>query len=87
MKRYTIYASDIGGPEAFNMVFTLFDDFIVSRGYGLTAGGGNEVQKFVIITIFADASEQSKVTDLRDKFATRSGKPARATNQDITILP
>lgn len=86
MKRYTIYAAGIEGPEAFNMTFTLFDDFVVSRGFGLRPVGPapNKLKKFVVITVFATTSVD--VLTLRDKFAAMSGVTAKATEENITIL-
>ena len=83
MKKFTIYAAGVHGQEAFNMAFALFNNFTVTRAYGIV--GGEEL-KLVIITIFALESDESKVTCLRDKYATMSGKLATATSQDFTLL-
>lgn len=83
MKKFTIYAAGVHGQEAFNMAFALFNNFTVTRAYGIV--GGEEL-KLVIITIFALESDESKVTGLRDKYATMSGKLATATSQDFTLL-
>lgn len=82
MKKYTIYAAGIHGLEAFNMTFVLFDNFTITRSYGISVG---KAKKFVIVTIFTDESNESKVTDLRDKF-TSMADPATATKEDLTIL-
>lgn len=83
MKKYTIYAVGIHGAEAFNMAFALFNNFTITRAYGLVGG---EALKLVIITVFALASDESKITGLRDKYATMSGKTATATSEDFTLL-
>jgi hypothetical protein len=82
MKKYTIYAAGIHGAEAFNMTFVLFDNFTITRAYGISVG---EAKKFVIVTIFTNESNESKVTDLRDKF-TAMADPATAIKEDITVL-
>lgn len=83
MKKFTIYAAGVHGQEAFNMAFVLFNNFTITRAYGIVGG---EALKLVIITIFAPASDESKVTGLRDKFAAMSRKLATATSEDFTLL-
>ena len=65
------------------MAFALFNNFTVTRAYGIVSG---EALKLVIITIFALGSDEPKVTGLRDKYAEMSGKLATATSEDFTLL-
>ena len=82
MKKFTIYAPGMENAAAFTMAFVLFDNFTVARQVGIR--GGSQV-KFSVVTIFALEAEESKVTDLRDKF-TAMADPATAIKEDITVL-
>ena len=83
MKKFTIFASGVHGTEAFNMTFTLFNNFTVTRAFGLSGG---KLGKFVIVTIFAPEAKGPDVITLRDKFSSMSGETATATSQDFTLL-
>ncbi len=65
------------------MTFTLFDNFTVTRAFGLAGG---KLGKFVIISIFAPEAKGTDVITLRDKFAAMSGETATAISQDFTLL-
>lgn len=83
MKKFTIFAAGVHGTEAFNMTFTLFNNFTVGRSFGLSGG---KLGKFVIVTIFALEVKGPDVITLRDKFAEMSGETATAISEDFTLL-
>jgi len=83
MKKYTIFAPGIDSVQAVNMTFVLFENFTIGRAFGLIGG---VQRKFITVTIFAGATAEGDVTDLRDKFAALSGQSTTAISEDFTLL-